>query len=169
VIESIVRFASVTAPISRANVHAIQVSKAWPRVEIPNQQSGCYSQSMEKELHHELHEINATLKAGFEWIKSHHGFATKHDLKEMEKNIMSAISDFAAKQTAFNDRLDQSVAGLTQDVRTLNDKITELQNSAGTITPEDQALLDAIQARSETIATKLEALDALTPPPPPVA
>ena len=82
---------------------------------------------------------------------------------------MSAISEFAAKQNAFNDRVDAAVTGLTEDVQTLNDKIVELQNTPGTITPEDQALLDAIQARSEGIATKLEALDALTPPKPPVS
>lgn len=103
-------------------------------------------------------------KTEFDWFKSHFDLATKKDLKDTENKIMSAISDFAAKQKAFNDRQDKAVEGLTEDVKTLNDKITELQNNPGTITPEDQALLDDIQARSEGIATKLEALDALTPP-----
>lgn len=85
----------------------------------------------------------------------------------MEDNIMSAISDFAAKQNAFNDRIDTAVQGLTGDVTALKDEITKLQNSPGTITPEDQASLDAIQARTDAITTKLEALDALTPPTPP--
>lgn len=92
-----------------------------------------------------------------------------HRIEQKVNNIMSKISDFAAAQTAFQDRLDTAVAGLTQDVQTLNDKITELQNSSGEITPEDQALLDAIQERSSVIATKLEALDTLTPPPAPPA
>lgn len=77
---------------------------------------------------------------------------------------MSAISQFAAKQNAFNDQIDTAVAGLAADVKSLNDQIATLQNSAGTVTPEDQASLDAIQARSQTIADKLTALDALTPP-----
>jgi hypothetical protein len=81
---------------------------------------------------------------------------------------MSAISDYAAKANAFNDRIDSAVTGLQGDVQALNDTITKLQNSAGTVTPEDQALLDQLQARAETIATKVEALDALTPPVPPV-
>lgn len=89
--------------------------------------------------------------------------------KQKEKTMASPIADFAAKQNAFNDRVDAAVSGLTEDVQTLNDKITELQNSPGSITPEDQALLDAIQTRSEAVATKLEALDGLTPPKPPVA
>jgi outer membrane murein-binding lipoprotein Lpp len=94
---------------------------------------------------------------------------TKSDLQEIANKIMSAISDFATKQNAFNDRVDTAIAGLTTDVQTLTDKINALQNTPGQITPEDQALLDTIQSRTATIATKLEALDALTPPAPPVA
>ncbi len=90
-------------------------------------------------------------------------------LAQMEGKIMSAISDFAAKQNAFNDRQDAAITDLQGDVQTLNDKITELQNSGGQITPEDQKLLDDITARGEAITTKLEALDALTPPNPPTA
>lgn len=87
-----------------------------------------------------------------------------HRLVLLEHTIMSAISDFAVKQAAFNDRMDVAVAGLVGDVTSLNAKIDELQNSPGTITPEDQALLDALQVRGEAISAKLEALDALTPP-----
>jgi hypothetical protein len=79
---------------------------------------------------------------------------------------MSAVSDFATKLNAFFDRQDAAVTDLQGDVQTLNDTITELQNSSGAITPEDQALLDTITSRGEAIATKLEALDALTPPKP---
>ena len=77
------------------------------------------------------------------------------------EHIMSAISDFAAKQNAFNDQMDTAVSGLTDDVKSLNDQIAELQASAGTVTPEDQALLDGITTRAQGIADKLAALDAL--------
>lgn len=80
------------------------------------------------------------------------------------EKIMSKISDFATAMTAFTDRQDKAVSDLQDDVKSLNDKITELQNSAGDITPEDQAALDAIQARAGAVADKLDALDALTPP-----
>jgi len=93
------------------------------------------------------------------------------------ENIMSAISEFAAKQKAYNERqataidgLVSSVSGITDDVKALNDKITELQNSQGGVTPEDQALIDALQTQGEALATRLEgvsaaaaALDAQTP------
>lgn len=75
------------------------------------------------------------------------------------------IAEFAERKNLFNERLDGAIEGLTEDIQALNAKILELQNSPGNITPQDQALLDAIQTRSEGITTKLEALDALTPPP----
>lgn len=91
---------------------------------------------------------------------------------------MSAISDFAAKQKAFNDRqskaIDQAVSGvsgLEQDVKSLNEKIEELQNSPGGVTPEDQALIDDLEkqgddlaTRTESLATALQTLDSQTPP-----
>lgn len=80
---------------------------------------------------------------------------------------MSAVSDYVAKQKTFNDRMNVAVDGLVTDVDTLNKKITELQNTQGQITPEDQALLDEIQAQGEALATKLETLDQVTPPPAP--
>lgn len=80
---------------------------------------------------------------------------------------MSAISEYAAAQAAFNARIETSVAGITADVTSLNDKITELQNSPGRITPEDQALLDGLQAQGAALAAKLEALDAIVTVPPP--
>lgn len=73
----------------------------------------------------------------------------------------------AAKQNAHNDKLDAAHASLAADIQFLSDKITELQNTAGQITPEDQAILDALEARAATAVAKAEALDALTPPAPP--
>ena len=64
---------------------------------------------------------------------------------------MSAISDFATKQNAHNDAIDAAVSGLTGDVKNLQDQIAKLQASQGQITPEDQALLDAIDARSSRL------------------
>ncbi len=89
------------------------------------------------------------------------------NLKTIGETIMSAISDFAEKQNAHNDQIDAAISGLTEDVKTLNDLIATLQASQGSITPEDQATLDDLQARSQVIADKLTALDALTPPPAP--
>ena len=88
----------------------------------------------------------------------------REEIKHQHHQIMSAISDFAAAQTKFQDRMDTAVTDLRGDVKNLNDQIAALQASPGTITPADQALLDGIQTRASTIADKLDALDALTPP-----
>lgn len=85
-------------------------------------------------------------------------------LGQQVENIMTKISEFADQMKAFSDRQEKAVSDLQDDVKFLTDKIAELQNSAGQITPEDQASLDALQARASAISDKLDALDALTPP-----
>lgn len=91
---------------------------------------------------------------------------------------MSAISDYLTKQKAFNDRnaaavdsIVKSTEGLTGDVASLNATIKQLQDSAGAVTPEDQALLDQATTQGEAVSAKLEAvtaalatLDESTPP-----
>lgn len=104
---------------------------------------------------------------GWRWFKSHFLPATKHDLKQTEQNIMSAISNFAASQNALFAQIDTAISGIQSDIQVLNDKITALQNSAGTISPEDQALLDELQAHAQAMTERLAALDALTPDAPP--
>lgn len=108
-------------------------------------------------------------------------WATPSDLEQLKVQLMSVISDFAAKQAAFNkrqsDAIDSAVAsvsGLSGDIQSLNDKITELQNSVGQVTPEDQALIDDLETKGDALSTKAEALsqalttlDNLTPPNPP--
>lgn len=91
---------------------------------------------------------------------------------------MATYSDYFTKQKAFNDRqanaVDSAVAsveGLRTDVKNLNDRIEALQTSAGQVTPEDQTLIDQLEATGDAISTKLDsvaaglkALDEQTPP-----
>jgi vacuolar-type H+-ATPase subunit I/STV1 len=98
-------------------------------------------------------------------LHQHGGCVSGHaEIFSKLEQIMSAISDFAARVDAHNATIDVAVLGLTGDVSQLKQQITDLQNSAGTISAEDQALLDAIEARAASIAAALAALDALTPP-----
>ncbi len=103
----------------------------------------------------------------------HHHFeidrGTEHKLDAiltLGRQIMTAVSDFAAKLATFTDRQDAAIADLRADVQNLNDQIAALNNSAGQITPEDQALLDGIVAKASSVSDKLDALDQLTPPKP---
>lgn len=88
-------------------------------------------------------------------------------LKRKVNEIMGAIKDFSDKMKLHNDAVDQAVSGIAGDIQELNDKITALQNSQGAVTTEDQALLDDLEQRGAALATKIAALDALTPPPAP--
>jgi peptidoglycan hydrolase CwlO-like protein len=92
--------------------------------------------------------------------------------------IMSAISDYVAKQNTHNANVDAaigavstSVTGITGDIAGLNAAIAALQASQGAITPADQALLDtadaagqALEDKVTAVAAALKALDDLTPP-----
>lgn len=114
-----------------------------------------------------LDAIDHRLSAIEDKLGDHH----RHLLKilQNQEKIMSAISEYAAKQNVHNDKMDTAIADLIVDVKSLNDKIAELQNTAGQVTQEDQALLDALEVRGASIADKLDALDAQTPPPVPAA
>jgi len=103
----------------------------------------------------------------FPWLRSRGKRATKQDLDEMEKRIMSAISDYAAKVNASFDAIEAgvmaantSLTGLVDDVAYLKEVIDKLQNNPGPISPEDQALLDSAQARTDALGTRVEAFRA---------
>lgn len=87
-------------------------------------------------------------------------------LLNFESRLMNEINEFAKNQISHFDRLEKSLAGISGDVTALNAKIAELQASADTLKPADRALLDDIATKSEMLATKFEAVDALNPPPP---
>lgn len=80
---------------------------------------------------------------------------------------MSAISDFAAKQAAFNAEVSSDLEAIGDKITDLNNQIATLQNSAGSITPEDQSTLDAITAAGQDLQNKADALAGKTPPTPP--
>jgi hypothetical protein len=89
-------------------------------------------------------------------FRSRNRLVTKKDLEKTEEKIMSAISDAVATLNASDDRIAASITAVAAD-------IAKLVAGQGTVTPADQALLDAIVARNESIALRLEALDAQTP------
>ena len=90
--------------------------------------------------------------------------------------MATAIETYAAKVdeafTAIGQTVDSivtSVGGVAGDVDRLKALIKQLQDSAGTVTPEDQALLDkseaavnALGARMNGVREALASLDAAT-------
>jgi len=83
--------------------------------------------------------------------------------------IMSAISDFAAKQQAHNDKVSADLDAISTKVGDLNALVATLQNSSGAITSADQATLDKIEAAGKDLEAKADALAGVTPPVPPAA
>lgn len=83
---------------------------------------------------------------------------SKADLRAMEKRIMSKISDWAANVAP---KLDNIQTG----VDALQDLVTQLQSSPGTLTPEDQAILDQIETKVNSLAS--DAGNIPSPPAPP--
>lgn len=94
---------------------------------------------------------------------------------------MSKISEYAArvdeKFSAIGDSVDTistGITGVTKDVADLKKIILDMQNNPGPISVEDQALLDAGEAKVAALADKtkavaeaITALDAQTEPPAP--
>lgn len=78
-------------------------------------------------------------------------------IEEMEKKIMSKISDWVG---TVGPKLDSIQTGLDA-VQAL---VEQLQNSAGEITPEDQALLDQIETKVNALAADANSVPA--PPAP---
>lgn len=96
--------------------------------------------------------------------------ATKRDVKRLETLIMTLQESFRAyvvkrdeydtRQEAATDILTESLTGLTGDVKGLKDLIKKLQDSAGEVTPEDQATIDRLQAQADRTTARLEAASA---------
>lgn len=94
---------------------------------------------------------------------------------------MSKLSDYAGQITGYSDQINTGLEGvgtslddIKGDLKFLNDKLTEIQNSAGDISPEDQASLDAALGRLKETSDKADAaknksaeVAALNPPAPP--
>lgn len=104
-----------------------------------------------------------SVKSGWRCFWSRHLPATKHDLKELELKIMSAITDWAATEQASLDAISGTLDGIVTGIAALDTLITSLQNSTGTLSASDQAALDAIQAASKSLVAKSAAI-VVTPP-----
>lgn len=81
--------------------------------------------------------------------------------------VSAAIQKHFDTTTAYLDKIDKGIDGVSGDVTELNKLIAQLQATQGQLSAEDQGLLDQIEARGKAAGEKVEAVDTLTPPPPP--
>lgn len=84
-----------------------------------------------------------------------------------QERIMSAISDYATKVKTDFATIRTELGVLATKLQTLDDKIDQLQNTPGPISPADQALLDEAQTLSSGLAADVTALAERTEPPAP--
>jgi hypothetical protein len=85
------------------------------------------------------------------------------ELQKGETTIMSQITDWAAKEQANLDTISKTLDGIVTGVANLDTMIQNFQNSPGTLSPTDQAALDAIANASSTLVTKAEAISVAPP------
>lgn len=81
--------------------------------------------------------------------------------------VSPAVQKHFDTTTAYLDKIDKGIDGVSGDITELNKLIAQLQATQGQLSAEDQGLLDQIEARGNAAGTKIETLDTLTPPPPP--
>lgn len=89
---------------------------------------------------------------------------TLSHLLSLGEKIMATLSEFIQAQTDYNAKIDASLADLAGDVSNLTATIEKLKASAGQLSAEDQASLDALTEHAKTVTDKLDALNQLTPP-----
>ena len=71
---------------------------------------------------------------------------------------MSQITDWAAKEQADLDAISATLDGVVSGIAALDAMIQAFQNSPGTLSPSDQAALDAISSASTTLKDKAAAI-----------
>jgi hypothetical protein len=88
---------------------------------------------------------------------------------ERLNQIMSAVTDFAAKVTPVLSKVSADLDSIQTDITALNAQITAFNNSPGTLSATDQAALDAIATSAAALQTKADAVVPPVLPPVPAA
>ena len=84
-------------------------------------------------------------------------------LHEQGHKLMSKVTDFAAAVQAAFDKVNADLDTITAGITNLDNLITAFQNSPGTLSAADQAALDGIQAASQALVTKADAVSVVPP------
>lgn len=76
---------------------------------------------------------------------------------------MSKITDFATQEQATLATLKTAMDGVAAGVTALDAKIVDLAAQLGTLTPEEQAALDAVTAASTALVTEASGINTADP------
>jgi hypothetical protein len=93
---------------------------------------------------------------------------TRRDLEtqitNLRRDIMTAVSDFVAQQTAFNADIASDLTSIQASITALNNQITALQNSPGALSPADQAALNQLEVSGAALQAQADTTAGKTPP-----
>lgn len=118
---------------------------------------------------HEVCRLREQMEKEFEWRKSHHGLATKQDLREMETRIMASQAELTADLKAVlvqQQKTSGEIATLQASVDAQTVKIAELEAlvaAGGTISQELIDAVAAVKAQAQIIDDQIP--DVVPPPP----
>jgi chromosome segregation ATPase len=106
-----------------------------------------------------LREATEQRATEFKWLKSHFEFATKQDLKEMEKRILMTQAELSTaldKLTSQTGKIAQEQSDRFDKLSAEIKKLTDIINAGGDVTPQVTEALAKTQ-------TALDNLDAAIP------
>jgi hypothetical protein len=106
----------------------------------------------------EIERLAGAMIAELQRPGSRCGFATKRDLDQLENKVMSKISEFGERDTAWKERLKTAITGINTRIGKLKEQILALQNNPGPISIEDQAILDKAEVGIGEATTEAEAI-----------
>jgi len=89
-------------------------------------------------------------------------------LLQMMGDLMNTISEFAEKQSQYNERMNEALKGISGDFKNLQYQINVLQANTGGLSQADKDALIKLSNNASDLADKLDALDAINAPALPV-
>jgi hypothetical protein len=87
-----------------------------------------------------------------------------HLINRRFNDMATTLDNFIAAQTDYNTALDTALTDIAGDIQNLNDQIAVLVAAGGSLTPAQQAAVDALVASGSALQAKADAINALTPP-----
>jgi len=81
--------------------------------------------------------------------------------------MMATFEQYVKDQTDHNQATSDALNDIASDIQALTDLVASLRSAEGTLTAEQQAVLDELDSKGGELADKAKALANVTPPPAP--
>ena len=88
-------------------------------------------------------------------------------LMERLNTMAQDLKEYIANQRDYNNKMGEAINEIADDVKRQGELITQIQNSPGRLSAEDQTALDELEASSKDLVARLKVVNELNPPPVP--